>query len=118
MFRRPTSTGTTALLTHDDDGADDAGRRGQHGRQREREARRARHSRRQRRREAVDSAALQARLDRVHRRLVEVGAVQVSARPQGIDDDTARRDPLTRPFAAPVRRPVRPTAPLEVPRSA
>lgn len=74
MFRRPTSSGTATLPT------------------------RARHSRRERRREAVDTAARQARLDRVHRRLVEVGSVQVT-RPQAIDTDTARRDPLTRPFA-------------------
>jgi hypothetical protein len=93
MFRRPTSSGTSTLPA------------------------RARHSRRERRREAVDTAARQARLDRVNRRLVEVGSVQVT-RPQAIDTDTARRDPLTRPFSAPAPRVARSTAPFAVARSA
>ncbi|PVZ04285.1 hypothetical protein [Actinomycetospora cinnamomea] len=113
MFRRPTSTAaTTGTTLRPRRVGDDADRRDHV----ERAARRARHSRRARRREAVDTAALQARLDRVHRRLVEVGSVQVATRPQAIDNDTARRDPLTRPFVAP--RPMRGTAPLAVPRSA
>jgi len=114
MFRRPTTSGTTALRTPEDDWTDRRDRGGEHD---DRAARRARHSRRQRRREAVDTAALQARLDRVHRRLVEVGSVQVS-RPQGIDNDAARRDPMTQPFTAPAPRAARGTAPLEVTRSA
>lgn len=64
--------------------------------------------RRARQREVVDDAALRARLDRMNRRLAEVSSVQVTARTQGIDNDAARRDPLTRPFSAPVDGPVPP----------
>jgi hypothetical protein len=106
MFRRPTSTATALRVRRT---GDDTARRDQD----ERAVPRARHSRQARRREAVDTAAMQARLDRVHRRLVEVGSVQVAARPQAIDNDAARRDPLTRPFSAP--RPRRGTGPLPVP---
>ena len=99
MFRRPTSAGTSTSTSTSTLPA------------------RARHSRRERRREAVDTAARQARLERVNRRLVEVGSVQVT-RPQAIDNDTARRDPLTRPFSAPAPRVARSTAPFAVARSA
>ncbi|GAA4864012.1 hypothetical protein [Actinomycetospora straminea] len=59
-----------------------------------------RHTRRAKQRRAVDDAALQARLDRVHRRLAEVGAVRVTGGAHVIGNEDARRDPLTRPFAA------------------
>ncbi|GAA4903792.1 hypothetical protein EV188_10468 [Actinomycetospora succinea] len=65
-----------------------------------------RHTRRARQRKADDAAALRARLDRVHRRLAEVGSVQVTGHVHAIDNDTARRDPLTRPFAAPFGTPL------------
>lgn len=83
MFRRSSSTTQTPTPTH-----------------RRRDVRRAR------RREATDDAALRARLDRMNRRLAEVGSIQVTARTQGIDNDAARRDPLTRPFSAPVDGPL------------
>ncbi|MEJ2862516.1 hypothetical protein [Actinomycetospora flava] len=121
MFRRPTTTArsarSAALLAappadeapDGDDGASaTAG---------------PRHTRRARQRQADDAAALRARLDRVHRRLAEVGSVQVTGHVHAIDNATARRDPLTRPFAAafpdavgeqrPARRSV--TAPLPRP---
>ena len=96
MFRRATSTGSTIVRTGGT-AVDETGPR-EHGTGRS--AGRARHTRRARQREAVDIAALQARVDRVHRRLAEVGSVQV-ARPHAIDNETARRDPMTRPFVAP-----------------
>ncbi|MEJ2887824.1 hypothetical protein [Actinomycetospora aeridis] len=65
-----------------------------------------RHTRRARQRKADDAAALRARLERVERRLAEVGSVQVTAHGSAIDNAVARRDPLTRPFAAPLPRPV------------
>ncbi|MDD7937640.1 hypothetical protein PHK61_04295 [Actinomycetospora lutea] len=61
-----------------------------------------RHTRRARQRKADDVAALRARLDRVHRRLAEVGSVQVTGHVHAIDNATARRDPLTRPFGSPL----------------
>lgn len=60
-----------------------------------------RHTRRAHRRQADDAAALRARLDRMHRRLAEVGSVQVKGHVHAIDTVAARRDPLTHPFAAP-----------------
>lgn len=60
-----------------------------------------RHARRARQRQADDAAALRARLDRVHRRLAEVGSVQVTGHVHAIDNAAARRDPLTRPFGSP-----------------
>ncbi len=82
MFRRSSSTATTSSAVA--------------GSHRRRAVRRARQ------REVVDDAALRARLDRMNRRLAEVSSVQVTARAQGIDNDAARRDPLTRPFGAPL----------------
>ena len=93
MFRRPTADSTSSTRSTDSavtDTADAADAPGG----------RARHSRRSQRREAADSAALQARLDRVAQRLAEVGAVRLPLRPEVIDNDAARRDPLTRPFAS------------------
>lgn len=93
MFRRSTTTTrarrSTAVLGHGDTvdtlGPEDAG---------------PRHTRRAKQRKAIDDAALQARLDRVHRRLAEVGSVRVTGRAHVIGNEDARRDPLTRPFAA------------------
>lgn len=50
-----------------------------------------------RQREVLADAALRARLDRTTRRLTEVRSAQVTARGQGIDSDTARRDLMARP---------------------
>lgn len=99
MFRRSTTTtrsarpaALTAVATVDDhDGAVGEGTPSVG----------PRHTRRARQRKADDAAALRARLDRVHRRLAEVGSVQVTGHVHAIDNDTARRDPLTRPFASP-----------------
>lgn len=83
-----------------------------------------RHTRRARRRRADDDAALRARLDRVHRRLAEVGSVQVTGHVHAIDTAAARRDPLTRPFAATLpgadrdRNPARRSATAPLPRPA
>jgi hypothetical protein len=101
MFRRSTSTASTLAPTRarGDARRDPADELAD-------ERRRTRHTRRVRQRKAVDEAALQARLDRVHRRLAEVGSVQLTGRAHAIDNDTARRDPLTRPFSAPVDGPV------------
>ncbi len=88
MFRRSSSTSTTSSAVG--------------GSHRRRAVRRARQ------REVIDDSALRARLDRMNRRLAEVSSIQVTARAQGIDSDTARRDPLTRPFSAPVDGPVLP----------
>ncbi|GAA4807820.1 hypothetical protein GCM10023200_51860 [Actinomycetospora chlora] len=90
MFRRSTSTARSAARRTEDEDAllAEAGR-----------GLRGRHTRRARQQEAVDTAALQARLERVHRRLAEVGSVQVRTRTGAIDTEAARRDPLTRPFA-------------------
>lgn len=93
MFRRSSSTATTGSATTT------SAISGSH---------RRRAVRRARQREVVDDAALRARLDRMNRRLAEVSSVQVTARAQGIDNDTARRDPLTRPFSAPIDGPVPP----------
>jgi hypothetical protein len=84
MFRRSPST---AAATDTDPGRGDR--------------RRTRQDRRARQRRALDDAALQARLARVHRRLAEVGSVDVTGRGHAIDNEAARRDPMTRPFAAP-----------------
>jgi hypothetical protein len=99
MFRRSTSTASTLAPAR---ARRDAGRGTE---ELAAERGRARHARRARQRKAVDEAALQARLDRVHRRLAEVGSVQVTGRAHAIDNDTARRDPLTRPFSAPADGP-------------
>jgi hypothetical protein len=98
MFRRSSSTATTSSSVA--------------GSHRRRAVRRARQ------REVVDDAALRARLDRMNRRLAEVSSVQVTARAQGIDNDAARRDPLTRPFSAPAPRVARSTSPFAAARTA
>lgn len=97
MFRRSTSTAPTIARTG---GAAPEAALGTAVD--ERSGSRRRHARRAREQEVVDEAALRARLERVHRRLEEVGSVQLAGRTHAIDNDTARRDPLTRPFAAPV----------------
>jgi hypothetical protein len=88
MFRRSTTTATRSRDAEDALLAE-AGR-----------GLRGRHTRRAREQQAVDEAALAARLERVNRRLAEVGSVQVTGRAGAIDNDAARRDPLTRPFAS------------------
>ena len=100
MFRRSTTTtrsvrpAALAAVTLADEG-DTAGRGGT-------TVAGPRHTRRARQRKADDAAALRARLDRVHRRLAEVGSVQVTGHVHAIDNAAARRDPLTRPFGSPL----------------
>lgn len=117
MFRRPTSTARSARPAAPSAGpADDGDAVGPDhgelvaGRATDRAAAH-RHSRRIRQQESVDEALLRARLERVDRRLAEVGSVHVTARAHAIDNDAARRDPLTRPFASPVPATPRHTPP-------
>ncbi|WP_285653575.1 hypothetical protein [Actinomycetospora sp. NBRC 106375] len=86
MFRRSTSSAALSVSPEEEAPESVAG---------------ARHTRRAQQQQASNEAALKARLERVHRRLAEVGSVQVTGRVHAIDNDAARRDPLTRPFALP-----------------
>jgi len=114
MFRRSSSTATTTPALPDHGAVDDrtggavtgpdAGHR-PGGLSGLRESHRRRAVRRARLRDAADDAALRARVDRMQRRLAQVGAVQVTPRHHGIDNDAARRDPMTRPFSMPVDGP-------------
>lgn len=80
-------------------GAETPGRQPRHTRHTRRaQAREAADAAARQAREAADAAAAQARLQRVQQRLADVGSAPMSRKPAVIDDDAARRDPMTRPF--------------------